>query len=85
MELAEILAVGPGLLNQENGKRIPIECEVGETVLLPLHSMHPNAQISVGGEKLFLVPAPDICASVDLDAKESKSSGVGAGIVSVTK
>ncbi len=82
MELAEILRVGPGLWNEETGKRIPTDCEEGEIVLLPLHAMHPNAQINAGGEPLFIVPAPEVCASVDGDAKSTgvALTGVGIGI-----
>ncbi len=80
MEMAEVVDVGPGLVNEETGKRILPDVEPGETVLLPRHSMHDNAQISIGGEKLFLVPAPEICASVESDEKAAKSCSVGVGI-----
>lgn len=63
----EVLAVGPGLMNEETGKRIPTDVTVGEMVLVPRYA---GTEISVFGEKLFLVPAPEIMADVELEDEE---------------
>lgn len=74
-ERAEVIAVGPGLVCEETGKRINPDVSVGEIVLVPLFAMQDRAQIECGGEKLFIIPAPEILANVEEEnaAPEPKS------------
>lgn len=76
VDRATVLAVGPGLINEETGKRIPIDVEKDEEVLVPRYA---GSEVTIDGEKLFLVPAPEILAGVEVDAPAA-SEPVGAGI-----
>ena len=64
-ERAEVLAVGPGLINEETGKRIAPDVEPGEIILVPLYAMQQGKEVEAGGEKLYLIPAPEVLADIE--------------------
>lgn len=77
VDRAVVLAVGPGLINEETGKRIATDVEPGETVLVPRYA---GSEVTIDGEKLFLVPAPEILCSIEpenIAAPEPIGSGIG--------
>jgi len=53
-QLGEIIAVGPGRLD-ENGKRVPIEVQVGERVLFAKYSGQEVPRGILPGEEEYLV------------------------------
>lgn len=56
-----ILAVGPGD-RDEGGKRIPMEVNVGDTVL---YAKYAGTEIKVDGKKLLILKESDILAIVE--------------------
>jgi chaperonin GroES len=63
-QLGEIIAVGPGRLD-ENGKRVPIEVQVGERVLFAKYSGQEVPRGILPGEEEYLVlKESDILARV---------------------
>jgi chaperonin GroES len=53
-QLGEVIAVGPGRLD-ENGKRVPIEVQVGERVLFAKYSGQEVPRGILPGEEEYLV------------------------------
>lgn len=78
VDRAIVLAVGPGLVNEETGKRIATDVEPGETVLVPRYA---GSEVTIDGEKLFLVPAPEVLAAVDESPAAPEPIGSGIGIM----
>ena len=60
-EEGEVLAVGSGKLD-ENGKRIPMEIEVGQKVMF---TKYGPSEIKVDGEELLVVKEDDILAIIE--------------------
>jgi len=54
----EVLAVGPGRLS-EDGKRIPMDVKVGDTVL---YTKYGGTEIKIEGEELIMLRESDILA-----------------------
>ena len=54
----EVLAVGPGRLS-EDGKRIPMDVKVGDTVL---YTKYGGTEIKIEGEELIILRESDILA-----------------------
>ena len=57
---AEVLAVGPGKLNDE-GKRMPIDVKAGDRVLIGKYS---GSEIKIDGEELVILREDEILAVV---------------------
>ena len=56
---ATVLAVGPGMLNDETGKRMPVDIEKDERVLIPRYC---GTEFQLNGRTVRLIPAPEIVA-----------------------
>lgn len=57
----EVIAVGPGKMD-ENGKRIPMDVKVGDTVIFTQYSPH---EIKVGDEEYLVVSQDSVLAVVE--------------------
>ena len=55
----EVLAVGPGRF--EDGKRIPLDVKVGDTVV---YSKYGGTEVTLGGDDLLILSARDVLAIV---------------------
>jgi len=56
----EILAAGPGRLD-ENGKRLPMDVKVGDTVI---YGKYTGTPYEVSGDELIIIKASDILAII---------------------
>jgi chaperonin GroES len=56
----EVLAVGPGRF--EDGKRVPVDVAVGDTVI---YSKYGGTEVKVGGEDYLILSARDVLAIVN--------------------
>jgi chaperonin GroES len=57
----EVLAVGPGKRSERSGDLIPIDIEVGQTVV---YSKYGGTEITIEGEDLLILAARDVLATV---------------------
>jgi chaperonin GroES len=57
----EVLAVGPGKRSEQTGELIPVDVEVGDTVV---YAKYGGTEISNGGEDLLILSARDVLAVV---------------------
>ena len=57
----EVLAVGPGKRSEQTGELIPVDVEVGDTVV---SAKYGGTEISSGGEELLILSARDVLAIV---------------------
>ena len=57
----EVLAVGPGKRSEQTGELIPVDVEVGDTVV---YAKYGGTEISNGGEELLILSARDVLAVV---------------------
>jgi len=57
----EVLAVGPGKRSEQTGDLIPVDVEVGDTVV---YAKYGGTEISSGGEELLILSARDVLAVV---------------------
>lgn len=57
-----IIAVGPGKRSEQTGEIVPIDVEVGDTVLF---SKYGGTEVKVGGEEYLILSARDILAVVE--------------------
>lgn len=57
----KILSIGPGA-RDEDGKRIPMDVKVGETVLF---AKYAGSEIKVDGKKLLIIKESDILAIIE--------------------
>jgi len=55
----EVVAVGPGRF--EDGKRIPLDVKVGDTVV---YSKYGGTEVKLGGEEYLILSARDLLAIV---------------------
>ena len=62
----EVLAVGPGRRAETSGELVPLDIEVGDTVV---YSKYGGTEITIDGEDLLILAGRDILAKVE------KSSG----------
>jgi len=56
----EIVAVGPGRF--EDGKRVPMELEVGQTVL---YGKYSGTEVTIDDEQLLIIKESDVLAVID--------------------
>ena len=57
----EVLAVGPGKRSEQTGELIPVDVNVGDTVV---YSKYGGTEITSGGEDLLILNARDVLAIV---------------------
>jgi chaperonin GroES len=57
----EVLAVGPGRFDEDGEKRIPLDVNVGDTVV---YSKYGGTEITVDGQDLLILSARDVLATV---------------------
>tara|TARA_B100000929_G_scaffold282108_1_gene261763 strand:+ start:160 stop:450 length:291 start_codon:yes stop_codon:yes gene_type:complete len=57
----EVLAVGPGKRSEQTGELIPVDVEVGDTVV---YAKYGGTEIASGGEELLILSARDVLAVV---------------------
>ena len=57
----EVLAVGPGKRSEQTGELIPVDVNVGDTVV---YSKYGGTEIASGGEDLLILNARDVLAIV---------------------
>lgn len=57
----KVLAVGDGKINEETGKRTPLDVVVGDEVL---YSKYGGTEIKVDGEELLVLRESDVLAKV---------------------
>ena len=60
-QLGEVLAVGPGELN-DDGKRVPVDVSVGDTVV---YSKYGGTELKYEGEEYLILSARDVLAIVE--------------------
>ena len=60
-QLGEVLAVGPGELNDE-GDRIPMDVSIGDTVV---YSKYGGTELKYKGEDYLILSARDVLAIVE--------------------
>jgi chaperonin GroES len=56
----EIVAVGPGRF--EDGKRVPLDCKVGDKVL---YGKYSGTEVTVEGEQLLILRETDVLAVIN--------------------
>ena len=57
----EVLAVGPGRRAENSGELVPLDIEVGDTVV---YSKYGGTEITIEGEDLLILNARDVLAVV---------------------
>ena len=62
----EVMAVGPGRF--EDGQRIPMDVQVGDTVI---YSKYGGTEVKVGGEEYLILSARDVLAIIGSERKAS--------------
>jgi chaperonin GroES len=65
----EVLAVGPGRRSDQTGELIPVDVQVGDTVV---YSKYGGTEITDGGSDLLILNARDVLAVVVADTKKKK-------------
>ena len=60
-QLGEVLAVGPGELN-DDGQRVPVDVSVGDTVV---YSKYGGTELKYEGEEYLILSARDVLAIVE--------------------
>jgi|TARA_B100000927_G_C16262186_1_gene387923 chaperonin GroES len=60
--IGEVLAVGPGSRNMMNGESMPMEVEVGETIL---YTKFGGTEVQHNGEEFILLAEKDIIAVIE--------------------
>jgi len=58
----EVLAVGDGKVNEDTGKRTPLDVATGDTVF---YSKYGGTEIKVDGEDLLVLRESDVLAKVE--------------------
>ena len=58
----EVLAVGPGRYDDEGEKRIPLDVQVGDTVL---YSKYGGTEVKYSGEEYLILSARDVLAVIE--------------------
>ena len=58
----EVLAVGDGKVNEDSGKRTPLDVSAGDTVL---YSKYGGTEIKIDGEDLLVLRESDVLAKVE--------------------
>jgi chaperonin GroES len=65
----EVLAVGPGRRAENSGELIPLDIEVGDTVV---YSKYGGTEITIDGEDLLILAGRDVLAKVGSGGKGKK-------------
>ena len=65
----EVLAVGPGRRSDQTGDLIPLDVQVGNTVV---YSKYGGTEINIEGEDLLILTARDVLAKVGAKAGKGK-------------
>jgi chaperonin GroES len=65
----EVLAVGPGRRTENSGELIPLDIEVGDTVV---YSKYGGTEITIDGEDLLILAGRDVLAKVHPTGKAKK-------------
>jgi chaperonin GroES len=58
----KVLAVGEGKINEDTGKRVPLDVSEGDEVL---YSKYGGTEITVDGEDLLVLRESDVLAKVE--------------------
>ena len=58
----EVLAVGPGRFNEDGDERVPLDINVGDTVI---YSKYGGTEVKYDGEDYLILSARDVLAVVD--------------------
>lgn len=58
----QVIAVGPGRFDDEGEKRIPLDVNVGDTVL---YSKYGGTEVKYGGEEFLILSARDVLAVIE--------------------
>ncbi|MFC5380119.1 MULTISPECIES: co-chaperone GroES [Bacteria] len=58
----KVLAVGPGRFDEDGEKRIPLDVQVGDTVL---YSKYGGTEVKYGGEEYLILSARDVLAVIE--------------------
>jgi chaperonin GroES len=65
----QVLAVGDGKINEDTGKRTPLDVSEGDEVL---YSKYGGTEIKVDGEDLLVLRESDVLAKVEGSTSKSK-------------
>ena len=65
----EVLAVGPGRRAESSGELVPLDIEVGDTVV---YSKYGGTEITIDGEDLLILAGRDVLAKVGAGGKAKK-------------
>jgi chaperonin GroES len=65
----QVLAVGEGKINEDTGKRTPVDVVEGDEVL---YSKYGGTEIKVDGEDLLVLRESDVLAKVESTGKSKK-------------
>ena len=65
----QVLAVGEGRINEDTGKRTPVDVAEGDEVL---YSKYGGTEIKVDGEDLLVLRESDVLAKVESTGKSKK-------------
>src|SRR3954466_12111264 len=65
----EVLAVGPGRRSEQSGDIIPLDIEVGDTVV---YSKYGGTELTLEGEDYLILNARDVLAKVGSGGKKKK-------------
>ncbi len=58
----EVLAVGPGRFDDDGEKRIPLDVQVGDTVL---YSKYGGTEVKYAGQEYLILSARDVLAIIE--------------------
>ena len=58
----QVLAVGPGRFDDDGDKRIPLDVQVGDTVL---YSKYGGTEVKYSGEEYLILSARDVLAIIE--------------------
>ncbi len=59
---ATVVAIGPGKINEDNGQRIPMDLQVGQTVIF---AKYGGTEIKLDGEEYLILSERDILAVLE--------------------
>src|SRR3954454_7053602 len=65
----EVLAVGPGRRSEQSGELIPLDIEVGDSVV---YAKYGGTEITLDGEDYLILNARDVLAKVASGGKKKK-------------
>ena len=68
----KVLAVGDGKLDEDGGKRIPLDVAEGDEVL---YSKYGGTEIKVDGEELLVLRESDVLAKVAVSLRRTETHG----------